>query len=253
VLQELAPQSAAAFLAEIAPALAATVVAEMSSWSAARCLAHMDAARMALVLAAILGPQATHLLRLLEPCLVGRVLGELPSAVAAAYERSMSFPAGSVGAWTDHSMPVFREHDAAQRALDWLREAHAAALSHVFVADEHLRLIGSVPVSALLGASRRAVIAQLMRRPAPYIALQLPLDAAAKSPSWDEYLVLPVLDERGVVIGGLTRSAVRRGLESGHRPARRAERSIIAQLLEALVAALHGITVILLQGTERRP
>jgi Mg/Co/Ni transporter MgtE len=213
----------------------------------------MDAERAALLLAAIPAPQATHLLRLLEADLVRRVLHELPSSVARAYERSLAFPATSVGAWSDHAMPVFREHDTAQHAVEWLREPHAAAFSHVFVVDQDLQLTGAVALSALFGTSRRVPIAQLMKQPAPCIAVQLPLDAAAKSPSWDEYLVLPVVDERSVVIGGLTRSAVRRGLETGHRPEARADRSLVAYLLETLVVTLHGMTITLLPGTERRP
>jgi Mg/Co/Ni transporter MgtE len=225
----------------------------MSSWAAARCLGHMDPARAALLLAAIPAPQATHLLRLLESDLVRRVLDELPSPLTRAYERSLAFPATSVGAWSDHSMPVFREDDTAQHAVEWLREPHAAGLSHVFVVDRDLRLTGAVPLSALFGASRRTPVAQLMKQPAPRIAVQLPLDAAAKLPGWDEYLVLPVVDERSVVIGGLARSAVRRGLETGSRPEARADRSLVAHLLETLIVTLHGMSITLLPGTERRP
>jgi len=253
VLQEIAPGSAAAFLADIAPSLAAPAVGEMSSWAAARCLRHMDAERAALVLAAIPAHQATHLLRLLDADLARRILHELPGQVARAYERSLAFPAGSVGAWTDHSMPVFKEHDFVQHALEWLREPHAPGLSHVFVVEQELRLTGAVPLSVLLGASRRAPLGELMTQPAPYIAVQLPLDAAAKSASWDDYLVLPVVDARNVVIGGLTRSAVRRGLETASRPPAGVERPIVAHLLAALVGTLHGMTITLLPGTERRP
>lgn len=252
-MQGLDPRSAAAFLAGIPPPLAARAVGEMSSWAAGRCLAHMDPERAALLLAAIRAPQATHLLRLLEADLVGRVLQELPSTLARAYERSLAFPATSVGAWSDHSMPVFRENDTAQHAIEWLREPHAAGVSHVFIVDRDVRLTGAVPLSALFGTSRRMPIAQLMQQPAPRIAVQLPLDAAAKLPSWDEYLVLPVVDERSVVIGGLARSAVRRGLETGQRPEARADRSLVAHLLESFVATLHGMITTLLPGTERRP
>lgn len=253
VMQELAPESAAAFLAGIRPTLAARAVGEMSSWAAARCVGHMEPERAVLVLAAIPAPQATHLLRLLEADLVRRVLHQLPSPLARAYERSLAFPAASVGAWSDHSMPVFRENDTAQHAVEWLRVPHAAGLSHVFVVDRDLRLTGAVPVSALFGTSRRVPIAQLMKQPVPRIAVQLPLDAASKLPSWDEYLVLPVVDERSVVIGGLTRTAVRRGLETDRRPEARGDRSLVAHLLEALVVTLHGMSITLLPGTERRP
>lgn len=254
VLQDLAPENAAAFLADIPPPLAARAVADMTSWSAARCLDRMEPARIALLLAAMRAPQATHLLRLLDPERARRALEELPSSTARAYQRSLAFAPGSVGAWADHSMPVFREHDPAQQALDWLGEAGARQPTHVFVVDEEHRLSGAVALSGLLRVPRRTPLGEVMNRAPPLVGARLPLAAAAKSPGWDEYLVLPVVDERNMVLGGLARGAVRRGLEETREPAALlAERSIVGVLLVALGGALHGLVTTLVPSRERRP
>lgn len=253
VLQGLAPESAAALLARIAPGLAARAVAEMNAWAAARCLGRMDSGHVASLLAAMRSPEATQILRLLPEDARHGVLDNLPSNVARALRQSLTYPAGSVGAWCEPTMPVFREHDPAQHALDWLASAPAVNVSHVFVVDTDQRLAGAASVPALLAVARRTALGEIMRRPAPSIGVRLPLDAAAKSARWDEYLMLPVVDEHDAVLGGLTRAAVRRAMESLGAPSGTlVDRSVLAVLLTALLTTLQGLATTLSSTSKER-
>lgn len=253
VLQDLAVDDAAGFLADTPPRLAGLALGAMTPWAAARCLREMEPSRAALLVEEIDAAQAAHLLRLLGREHVEHLLQFLPTRTATAYRHSLEFPTGSVGAWTDHAMPVLVEHDRVADALRLLSELQtAAALSHVFVVDQRRRLSGAVNVRQLLAAAEHTPIGTLMQRPAATLLAQLPISAVAQSPGWDQSLVLPVVNERTVFLGGLTRAALRRGLELDHsQPEVSGDRSITAQLAAAAVVCGAGLVSTLLVTRDK--
>lgn len=213
VLLDLPAASAAAFLAEVPSALAGRTLAQMSPWGAARCLEAMDASRAALLLDDLDGAQSAQLLRLLDPQRAQAVLEFLPSRVAQAYRRSLAFPAGAVGAWTDHTLPALTAQDCVGDALRVYDELHAASPTHLYVLDDARALAGRVSARQLYSSPRATPVGALMERAVVSLPAALPITAAEGSQGWDDSLLLPVLDAHGAYLGGLTRAALRRGIE----------------------------------------
>lgn len=238
VLHEIQPNEAAEFLGDIPSRIAAAAMSRMAPWAAARCLCLMNPERAALLLGAMHAPAASGLLRIVDRVQTEAILEWLPTRTAQGLRRALEHPIGTVGAWTDQTMPVFVASNMVRETLGWMTAAVEAPPSHIFVVDAEQRLLGAVSTATLSTAPRRSALGTLLDRSVKPLFASLRLVDVANSPAWDQFLALPVTNTQDRVIGGLSRSALRRGLQHDRAPAHATRgQSIFVQLVEAFLSS----------------
>ena len=247
-LELLAPQDAAELLRHVPTRISAPVVGAMSSVGASRCALHLPASVTAALCEALPWADAAALLRQLEPQRRDAVLGQLPTSMARKFRRSLDYVESTIGAWVEMDAPAIVEDRTVSEATRLLAQLPEFAESHLLLTNHAQQYTGLVPVAALLRASPTiglAAIAELTCRPARDTAS---IASVAASASWQITTLLPVVNHRGELLGGITRRTVARALH-GPAPVEPTSRhSVLAHLLGAYLVAGEGLLRLMLQG-----
>jgi Mg/Co/Ni transporter MgtE len=256
VLQEIGIAETASFFETVPARLAAPVVNSMIPATGARCLERMTAPRSAAILRSLPYHDSASMLRLVRVELRDQILAELPTSVAKRLHRSLQYSISAVGAWIDPDIPLLSSEHAVEDALRYLRETRAA--SHVFLEDvNNGKFIGAIGVNELLRSEPTALLAQLPIDPIAPVSNRAALASIAFHPGWDEYLILPVVGRRNNVLGGLSRTALRRGVHEHHVVGSASvPGSLLGNIVSALFLTFSSVTRIVIQGglptTENR-
>lgn len=203
VLEQVAPESAAALLNTLPIAITTEVLRHMLAAHAARCLERLKPAAGVGLLRALPAQTGASLLRYLPPAQRDAWLRELPANVALSLRLLLNYPEDSVGAWVDARVPTLAPTTTAREALERARRAKDSAAELIYVVDDDLRLQGTVRLADLIRANARAPLAQLAQRTAPALAASAPVAAAANNTGWVEYRSLAVIDVDGHFLGAL--------------------------------------------------
>ena len=215
VLQEMGIGEASAFLETVPARLAAPVVNNMIPAMSARCLERLPSARSAAILRNLAHHDATTLLRLVRVEMRNTMLAELPTLMAKRLNRSLQHSVNSVGAWTDPDIPLLSPEHTVDDALRYLRDTRSA--SHIFLESaSNGRFLGAISLHDLLSNERIAPLGQLPIHEITPLSSRAALASVAFHAAWDDYLVLPVVGRRQNVLGGLSRTALRRGVHEQH-------------------------------------
>lgn len=214
VIEELNPADAAALLHTVPARLAAPLADGMAAWAAARILALLPDEQAAGIIRQMVYQNAASLLRLLDADRLQTLLESLPRRLARDFRHSLDYPAKVVGAWMDQSLPSFSLDGSVADGMRFLRHRGSIPLSHLFVVDQNRRFAGVVSIARILQAPSNTPLRQLLDGGIQPISNRAFLASVVDVADWDEHLVLPVVGRRGNVLGGLTRQALRQGLEA---------------------------------------
>jgi Mg/Co/Ni transporter MgtE len=240
VLQEIGIREAAAFLETVPARLAAPVVDEMIPAIGARCLERLSVPRSAAILRNLPYHDAASLLRLVRVEQRNAMLEELPTSIAKRLYRALQHSLNSVGAWIDPDVPLLSPEHTVEDALRYLRDTRMA--SHIFLESaRNGRFLGAISVHDLLSSERLAPLAQLPIHEITPISNRAPLATVANLPAWDDYLVLPVVGREHNVLGGLSRTALRRGVHEQRAVGQAAPSSVLGNLAAALLLTCAGL------------
>lgn len=222
VLEALPAEEAAAFFARVPARAGAPVLTAMLPPHAARVLAVMDPERARGLLAAG-GVQGTVaiLRHVPEPRRTALVEG-LSTANAAASRLLLGFPEDTVGAWSDPEVIAVSSSTPANEVLERVQTNRAAQAEAVFVVGGDGRLLGSLPLPALLRGAPATTAATLMQPLAASLPAAMTLGAALAHPAWRRVSALPVV-ERGHRLIGVLRAAKLDEALALREEARRAE------------------------------
>jgi len=205
VLEQLSPAAAGELLAEAPLRLSAPVVRQMMPLFAARAFDTLpDEAAPGLLRA--LGPQVSAaILRQMPTSKADQLLARLPTSTVVALRVLLGYPGNTVGAWADpQALPMPVELEAAA-AIERLRESDCEHES-IYVVDRELRLLGVVPLLALLRAKPQTPLRHLMQVSPPSLPAQAMLTAVQDHAAWAQHPTLPVV-ERGERFAGVLRHA----------------------------------------------
>lgn len=247
VLQEIGLDESAAFLETVPARLSAPVIGCMIPATGARCLERLTAPRSAAILRCLAYHDGASLLRLVRVELRDRILSELPSSTARRLHRSLQYSISAVGAWIDPDVPLLSPQNTVEDALRYLRDTRN--VSHIFLESaSNGRFVGAISVKELLHSDRTTPLAQLPVDPITPVSNRSALATIVFHPAWDEYLALPVVGRRHNVLGGLSRTALRRGVHERHAEAVEARGSLLTHLASALLSTVTGILRVAVQA-----
>ena len=246
VLQEMGLGEAAEFLENAPARLAAPVVNNMIPAMGARCLERVAATQSAAILRNLAHHEATTLLRLVRVDMRNAVLAELPTSMAKRLHRSLQHSINSVGAWTDPDIPLLSPEHTVDDALRYLRDTRTA--SHIFLESaSNGRFLGAISVHELLSSERVTPLSHLPIHEISPLSSRAALASVAFNAAWDDYLVLPVVGRRQNVLGVLSRTALRRGVQEQHATQTNAS-SVLGNVVAALLLTGAGLMRITIQS-----
>jgi Mg/Co/Ni transporter MgtE len=249
-LQEMGIAEAAAFLGTVPARLAAPVVNNMIPAMSARCLERLACAKSAAILRNLAHHDATTLLRLVRVEMRNTMLAELPTLMAKRLNRSLQHSLNSVGAWTDPDVPLLSPEHTVDDALRYLRDTRSA--SHIFLESaSNGRFLGAISLHDLLSNERVAPLGQLPIHEITPLSSRAALATVALHAAWDDYLVLPVVGRRHNILGGLSRTALRRGVQEQHATQNGAS-SVLGHVVAALLLTGAGLMRVTIQASSFR-
>ena len=249
-LEGLAAADAAEVLRRVPARVSAPVVAAMSSVSAARCAAALPADAAAALCSELSWSDAAALLRRLESGPRESLLAELPGKMARRLRRSLDYGDDVVGAWIELDVPaILHDRDVAEAVL-LLARSRADSSSHLFLTDAARCYNGAVPLAALLRSVSTAPLSALAVRDVQPLHDNASLASASSNPGWELTTVLPVVNHRGVLLGGLNRRTLHKAIGSAGPSSSQVTRAALpAEMLKAYLRSGEGLLRLLLQGT----
>ena len=236
MIERLAPASAAALLQSAPLRLTSPVLRHMLPLAGARCLERLDDGESVGLLRGVGAQTGVALLRYFGAERRARLLAQLPTALAVAYELLLGYPEGTVGAWMDPRALALPADMSVGESLDRVRRAEEVLAAYPFVIDRNQRLLGTVELADLLRADAATTLARLVR-PSPHrLPAQALLARLREHPGWREASTLPVVERGDRLVGALTHGALLRALsmEQGTPTPRRAEDTLVGIAMHLL-------------------
>jgi magnesium transporter len=191
LLDGLDREASGRLLSRMNPSSAASVVARLNSDAAAELLRTAGVSRAALILS---HSDATTRLSVLD-AMTGRE--------AHAIRRLLIHSARTAGSIMDAMVLSVAVDASVGEALAQVKQHAEHAMFYVYVVDRDQRLVGVVTLRELLAADGDESIQTLMRDRPEAIGARSSLLAIAAHPGWRHYHAMPVVDERGILLGAI--------------------------------------------------
>jgi magnesium transporter len=237
-LAELPPAAAAAYLERVEPPLAADVASHMTARELVACVRCLPPQRAAVVLREMPRDAVASILRRLAAGEREGLLELLPESTSRVVRRLLRYPEGTAGSLVDPVALTVPARLTAGEALESVRRDPKQLRDFVYVVDEREHLLGVTDLRGLMSADPGAPLETLMVTDVHRIAARSDHQAILEHPGWDDVHTLPVVDERGVLVGVIRHETVR-------RLARRSRRRAPAGTPVAALAELYW------SGTQR--
>lgn len=240
VLEAVPAEQVAALFARVPARIAAPVMAAMLPAAAVRGLALVEDERALELLAALGTLAAVALLRQMPKARRERLLGRMPASAALVSNLLLGYPENAVGAWCDPDVLSLPADARVAEALERLRQGDSAG-GWIYLSGSAQRLLGQVPLAALLRAPASARLDSLARPCPAMLAASSPLGGASAHPGWKVASLLPVVEAGDRLIGVLAREALDSALAE-RAPAQAARDDGVASLFSrGYWQALSGI------------
>jgi Mg/Co/Ni transporter MgtE len=220
VLEGVAPEAVAAFLAGIPRPVAALAVGRMLPRHAAAALRAMEPQAAAGLAGDLPAAAAAAILRHMGLNDRAALLERLPARAQAACTLLLTFARDQVGAWMAPDIATVPADVTVGEARRRLRAQDGAVVTEpVLVVDRERRVTGAVPLEALVGTAPRLGLAAVRHDAPPALRGRTGVAAAAGDPGWEDHDLLVVVDRHGRLIGILRHRDLRHALGEGRRAA----------------------------------
>jgi len=214
----LARQDAAVALETLAglPAReAAAVVARLPDGFGVRVLASQESDTIVAWVVAAGADEALAILRRVDPVRREAVLGQVPRRRRRReFRRLLSYAPGTVGALIDAEVVRLDVDLILDEAVAALREAQPEPGGAIWLVDQDGQFRGLLDTARMLAARTARVGLGEFAIDLPPLHAETRLAAARDSRQWLRHAELPVVDERGLLLGSITRRRLMEALGS---------------------------------------
>jgi Mg/Co/Ni transporter MgtE len=248
-LEGMTAADAAEILRRVPSRISAPVVAAMSPVSAARCVTELPAGVAAALCAALSWSDTAALLRRLEARKRDTVLAELPGKMARRLRRSLDYADDVVGAWIELDAPTILDGRDVGEAVQLLARSPVQGGSHLLLTDAAQRYSGMVPLFALLKSAATMPLSALAQSDVQPLYDSASLASVTDAQGWELSTVLPVVNHRGVLLGGVSRRTLLKALGQASPATHAARVSLPAEMLKAYLRSGEGLLRLLMQRT----
>jgi len=250
-LEGLPSEDAAGIMLHAPSRIAGPVLAAMTTLYAARCVTELPTDVAAAHCDELPWSDCAGVLRVLEAPARESLLGALPGSKARRLRRSLAYADNTIGAWVEPdaaALPADRSVEDAGRLLAGMPDY---AESHLLLTDATQRYSGAVTLGRLLSSAAGTALETLASRDLRPLRDTASLGSALAADDWERSTILPVVNHRGELLGGLTRRTLGHALQDMAARDRNEPPPLFAQLLKAYLASGEGLLRLLLQAPPR--
>ncbi len=241
ILETLDAREAAGILVALEPDQAARVLRNMVRASGAKVIVAMDPGKAGPLVAALPVYVGGHILRLMETPPREELLARVPDRVGNPIRAFIDFAAGTAGAFMNPDALVLPGNLKVAEARRRIQERSVAVADPIGVVDDSQVLTGVVSLAALFSAPSGARVGSLQRDAEYTIRATAGLPAVLAHEGWRHTHALPVVDDRGVMLGSLDLVQLRRLEDELELAARGSETSeALGDLFRTGINALLG-------------
>ena len=212
VLEDAAPDVAGEVLDALTAPVAAAVLRTMTPHAAAGALAHLAPDSAADMVKHLRTELAAALLLRLDPDERGALLKALPPKVSIPLRMVLRFPPGSIGSLIDPRVVTVRAETRIGEATETARRTPSLLRKYLYMLDEDQRLTGMVDARQCLIRDPALPIGGLAQEKPQALRARASLREASRHPGWERFSVMPATDHRGVFLGVVRRTSLRRAL-----------------------------------------
>jgi magnesium transporter len=201
VLERLPDLEVEEILKESEPADVAAIVGAIVTSVASRQIARMKPERAGEVLGHLPSERAAELLRRLEPQERQGLLDAVSPSLRLPIERLLRFPPDSAGSLMEPHFVSLHQSRLVEEAVSELRRQGSDLRHFLYVVDDDLVLVGVLSVREVVTAPPAARLANVMIHPVQTLSARAGRTAIVRHPGWKRFPSLPVVDERGRLVG----------------------------------------------------
>lgn len=202
-LETLPGDQVIAFLEAAPLEIATTTLASMPIAAASHYLERLPPVTAALLLAQKRTEEAADLLRSVTPEACEGMLSVMPNALAEQLRGLMGYPTGTVGTIMRRLPPCISQDASFAEALVDLRRQRLGGIPYVYVVSRSDALVGVVRLADLLSGGSEDRVSEALRPVDTRLLVTMSIAAAQEHPGWLLFTTLPVVDENGLLVGGL--------------------------------------------------
>jgi magnesium transporter len=210
VIERFIAEEAAALLVQMPTEVAASVIEHMTPTAGTDCLMAIGTETAAALLGALHLDDAAALLRGAEPALRQSLLDAAPAETSGPLITLLSYPPGTAGGLMDPRVLSLPHDIDVGEALARVRRSPQRTLYYVYVVDRERRLVGVLNLRELMLAPEDQPLAITMNAQVAALRASATRDAIVAHPGWRDYHALPVVDDRGALVGAIRYETLRR-------------------------------------------
>ena len=190
--------------------MAARLLSRMNATRAAEVISKLDRAEAAELLGEAGVSRAALILSHADAASRRALLEQMKGREAEAVRRLLVHGARTAGSVMDAMVLSVADDATAGEALLQAKRHAAHALFYLYVVDREQLLVGVVTLTELLAADADTTVQSLMTDRPEAIDARASLLAIAAHPAWRHHHALPVVDDRGVLLGAIRYETARR-------------------------------------------
>ncbi len=120
------------------------------------------------------------------------------------FEHSNQFNDNQIGRYADHNLLILPQNAKVYDALRLLRREIPECTDTLFLTDRAGRYAGTVPLQRTLGSPGHIPLVELVDEEAEQLPAETSLEDSVEIQEKSEYVLLPIVDAKGMLIGRMT-------------------------------------------------
>ncbi len=182
------------------------VLNELDHQNARFLLKTLSPSELALIIREMDSDDARYLLSDMDLNTISEILSRMPLPDRITITELLSYPEDSAGALMSKEFAAVNEKDTVQKSIQTLRRIlkEAEDIHTIFVLDEEGRYKGHLELSRLILANPRSGVKKIMNTELIPIPVNLDREETARFFTRYDFITLPVIDDRGVMLGRIT-------------------------------------------------
>ncbi|SFG84760.1 MULTISPECIES: magnesium transporter [Neptunomonas] len=120
------------------------------------------------------------------------------------FEHSSQYNDNQIGRYADHNLLILPQNAKVYDALRLLRRDIPECTDALFLTDRAGRYAGTVPLHSTFGSPGHIPLVELLDEDAEPLAAETSLEESAEIQEKSDYVLLPIVDAKGMLIGRMT-------------------------------------------------
>ena len=209
ILERLKSKDVASFLMEAPPKLSASVFGFMDPLTASHCLEHIGPKRSTKIIENISLENAAILLRRMGEGFRNSLLESISPTRSEPLHRVLKFPEETAGALMDPLVPTVPNDLSIGEVLRHIQKSRNKEFEVLFVVDRNHQLAGWLGMERIVLAPRKILVSSMVKKFERTLSPYTKLKAILANPGWQDIRFLPVVDDKGILLGAISLKTLR--------------------------------------------